>query len=160
MHMIIRNIVYADSEEQAITKAKENFENLCEGQRPFDYYDLFTEGGSGYWGDKYLSVAKADSIEGRKMVVGGWRATLKDMYIHLKRIEKKMKTRKITELISDMRKEFLQYDFYAVGEYIGSNVWLYDDDGEGIKTREHLNSALYEWNEGKGVYVVPADVHY
>jgi len=31
MHMIIRNIVYAKSEKEALSVAENNFQNLCEG---------------------------------------------------------------------------------------------------------------------------------
>ena len=79
MHMIIRNIVYANSEKEALSVAENNFQNLCEGQRPFDYYDMFDDGGSSYWGDRCPEIALLDSPEGRKMIVDGWSATLRDM---------------------------------------------------------------------------------
>jgi len=165
MHMIIRNMVYANSEKEALSVARENLQNLCEGQHPFDYYDLFDEGGSTYWGDRCPEIALLDSPEGRKMVVEGWSATLRDMRQHLKEILKLTRGKKVTEVMRDIRKDWLQYHFKSVGDYRGESVWLYDHDGEGIKDRRHLNNVLNKWgNEreymDKKVYVVPADVHY
>ena len=41
---------------------------------------------------------------------------------------------------------------------------MYDSDGEGIKSRDHLNNVLTKWGNIKPtdekVFVVPADVHY
>ncbi len=162
MHMIIRNIVYANSESEAISVAQNNFQNLCEGQRPFDYYDTFDEGGSSYWEDKYPAVAKIDSEVGRKLLLDGWKATLRDMRGHLKEIKRFTKGKKITEIMRDIRSNYLQYHYKAVGEYHGDSVWLYDNDGEGIKDRKHLNDVLNKWGhyKDKQVYIVPADVHY
>ena len=165
MHMIIRNIAYANSEKEALSVARNNFENLCEGQRPFDYYDMFDDGGSSYWGDKYPEVALSGSVKGRKMVVDGWGATLRDMRENLRQIKNLTEGKKVTEIMRDIRKDWLQYYFKSVGDYQGDSVWLYDHDAEGIKDRSHLNKALNKWDndkqyQGLSVYIVPADVHY
>jgi hypothetical protein len=164
MHMIIRNIVYADSKSEALSVARQNFENLCESENTFDYFDTF-EGGSSYWGDKYPEVALSESRKGRKMIVGGWKATLKDMRRNLKSIIKLTQGKKVTEIMRDIRQNWLQYHFKSVGDYQGESVWLYDHDGEGIKDRKHLDKTLNKWDDNKDykgmkVYVVPADVHY
>jgi len=164
MHMIIRNIVYANSEKEALSVAENNFQNLCEGQRPFDYYDMFDNGGSSYWGDKYPAVANIKSKMGRKMVVDGWSATLRDMRYHLRKIKEATEGKKVTEIMRDIRKDWLQYHFKSAGDYYGESVWLYDGDGEGIKDREHLDNVLNKWGnkhyKDLNVYIVPADVHY
>ena len=165
MHMIIRNIVYANSKKEALSVAKENFKNLCKGQRIFDYYDMFDDGGSAYWGDRCPEISLLNKPEGRKMIVDGWKATLRDMREHLREIKKLTEGKKVTEVMRDIRKDWLQYRYHSVGEYYGSSVWLYDHDAEGIKDRRHLDNALNKWNnnteyKGMKVYVVPADVHY
>lgn len=164
MHMIIRNIVYANSEKEALSKAEYIFQRLCEGQRPFDYYDMFDNGGTSYWGGKYPAVADIKSKIGRKMVVEGWRATLRDMRHNLRKIKEVTEGKKVTEIMRDIRKDWLQHRYYSVGEYRGGSVWLYDGDGEGIKDREHLDNVLNKWNDeyykDLNVYVVPADVHF
>ena len=43
MHQIIKAILYANSEEEALDKAKSIFENLCGDGQAFDYYTLFNE---------------------------------------------------------------------------------------------------------------------
>ena len=62
-----------------------------------------------------------------------------------------------------------RYWCYVAGAYTGSSIWLYDNDGEGIRSREHLKNVLNKWAdskttssetyEGLKVFVVPADVH-
>jgi len=165
MHMIIRNILYANSEKEALSVAENNFQNLCEGQRPFDYYDMFDDGGSRYWGDRCPKIAISGSVEARKMIVDGWSATLRDMRENLRQIKKLTEGKKVTEIMRDIRKDWLQYYFKSVGDYQGDSVWLYDHDAEGIKDRSHLNKALNKWDndtqyQGLNVYIVPADVHY
>ena len=168
MHMIIRNVVYANSKKEALSVARENFEKLCKGQDLFDYYDMFDDGGSSYWGDRCPEIALLNSPEGRKMIVDGWSATLRDMRQHLREIKKLTEGKKVTEIMRDIRKDWLQYHYHSVGEYYGSSVWLYDNDAEGIKDRGHLNNVLSKWRDSdfykkykdKKVYVVPADVHY
>ena len=168
MHMIIRNIVYANSKKEALSVARGNLERLCEGQDPFDYYDLFDDGGSWYWGDKCPEISLLNKPEGRKMVVDGWKATLRDMRENIRKIKELTEGKRITEIMRNIRKDWLQYHFKSVGDYQGESVWLYDNDGEGIKDRDHLNNALSKWKDhdfhkdykDKKVYVVPADVHY
>ena len=69
---------------------------------------------------------------------------------------------KVSELLNN--DPMLQYDFFSIGDYNGASCWLYDDDGQGIKNRDHLNNTLNKWNDdelkGLDVYIVPADVHY
>jgi len=164
MHMIIRNIVYANSGSEAISKARNNMDNLCEGQYPFDYYDTFDEGGTSYWGDKLQPVSEINTAEGRKLVVDGWRNTLRDMRYHLQEIRKITENKSDLEIIQSLKDSHLQYHYYSIGMYQGSVVWMYDSDGEGIKSRSHLNNVLNKWDaknlQDQKVFVVPADVHY
>ena len=62
-----------------------------------------------------------------------------------------------------------RYQFQCIGQSGGSGIWLYDNDGSGIRTRHHLDNALTKWPDldytseeykGLDVWVVPADVHY
>ncbi len=174
MHMVIRNIVYAEDHDSALVKAKSNFEILCEDQRPFDYYGTYDMDGVRF-GDKFTEpVYSIESDIGRQLVRDGWRSTLRDMRFHLKRIKKEINSCNINDLMKNKLRE-LQYDFYAVGQYRGESCWLYDDDSSGIKDRRHLDSVLSKWEElyttgncrhqtwdieHHNVYVVPADVHY
>jgi hypothetical protein len=50
MHMKPAVLVFAEDEEEAISKAKGIFEGLCENERPFDYYEIFEiDKGVGNW---------------------------------------------------------------------------------------------------------------
>jgi len=164
MHMIIRNIVYANSGSEAISKARNNMDSLCEGQYPFDYYDTFDNGGTSYWGDRLQPVSDIHTAEGRKLVVDGWRNTLRDMRWHLQEIRKITENKSDLEIIQSLKDSHLQYHYKSVGDYRGSGVWMYDSDGEGIKSRSHLNNVLNKWDaknlQDQKVFVVPADVHY
>ena len=84
MHMIIRNIVYAEKPQEALQKAKDNMGFMIgdDGNAPFDYYSTFDEGGTNYWGSKYPSVAKLGTKMGRKLVCDGWRYTLNEIRDH------------------------------------------------------------------------------
>ena len=164
MHMIIRNIVYANTKGEALGKAKNNMDYLCEGQYPFDYYDTFDNGGTSYWGDRLQPVSEISTAEGRKLVVDGWRNTLRDMRWHLQEIRKITENKSDLEIIQSLKSSYLQYHYKSVGDYRGAGVWMYDSDGEGIKSRSHLNNVLNKWDaknlQDQKVFVVPADVHY
>tara|TARA_R100001082_G_scaffold105683_1_gene77963 strand:+ start:194 stop:688 length:495 start_codon:yes stop_codon:yes gene_type:complete len=164
MHMVIRNIVYANSESEALSISHSNFDNLCEGGRPFDYYDTFDNGGTSYWGRKLSPTSKINTEEGRKLIVDGWRNTLRDMRYHLQEIQKITENKSALEIIKSLKHNHLQYHYKSIGDYRGSGVWMYDNDGEGIKSRKHLDNVINKWGANeyrdKDIYIVPADVHY
>lgn len=74
------------------------------------------------------------------------------------------------ELLGRARGEMWRYYCNQIGKYTGSSIWLYDQDGEGIRNRGHLNDVLTGWpnlrDKQKGptytekLWVVPADVHF
>ena len=68
----------------------------------------------------------------------------------------------------------MRYHFNQLGQYSGGSVMLYDQDGEGITDKAHLNDVLTKWDRIYGnkkeykenpycnlahTWVVPADVH-
>jgi hypothetical protein len=57
---------------------------------------------------------------------------------------------------------WFKYFCHCAGQYQGSNVWLYDNDGEGIRDKKHLVNALNKWGkkDKRKIYVIPADVHH
>jgi len=170
--MVIRAIVYAKDEEEALDKAKEIFSDLVE-QRYFDYFTTFDEDGCGIsgrdrWGDLPV-VAPADSEVGKKLIEEGMELTWQEFQESLHVIKKCTKEKTAEKLFEDMR---FRYACYHIGAYKGADIWLYDDDGEGIQNRDHLNNVLTKWKviyEDKGIenpyrdcniWVVPADVHF
>jgi len=61
----------------------------------------------------------------------------------------------------------IRFQFYEIGTHRGPTIWLYDNDREGIRTKNHLKNVLAKWpdqnrNEYKDleVWVIPADMHY
>ena len=97
-------------------------------------------------------------------MVDGWRNTLRDMRWHLQEIRKITENKSDLEIIQSLKDSHLQYHYKSVGDYRGAGVWMYDSDGEGIKSRSHLNNVLNKWDaknlQDQKVFVVPADVHY
>ena len=171
MHMIIRNIVYATSKREALDKAESNMYHMIgdDGNAPFDYYTTFNTGASSYWGDKYKPVSKLTSKEGRKLVCDGWKSTLEEIRRHVKAVKKHFIGKSPVDFLASNN---LHHHLSQLGEYRGSSCWLYDDDGEGIKKRSHLNDTLNKWkciyedkgeenpNKDDSIFVVPADIHF
>jgi len=172
MHMVIRAIVYGKNEEEALKRAEIVFGRLVE-DGSFDYYTLFndnraTMSGKARWGN-LPPVALAKSKEGRKLISDAMKATKDEFYDNVRKLRNALRDFTTEELFK-MRYGFEdKYDEYGfdfryvcncIGSYSGESVWLYDNDGSGIRDEGHLKDVLTKWNEGKKVYVVPADVHY
>jgi len=179
MHMVIRAIVYAENKEDALDNARNIFDRLCK-RGTFDYFTMFDEVGScvsgrGRWGD-LTPVAKVTSPEGKELVDEGWEATVREFKFAITKIRKaleKFTDEEVMEEKSLKDKEedcfMVRYRFHQVGQYEGPEIWLYDNDGSGIRTRHHLDNALNKWPdldhtskgyEGLDVWIVPADVHH
>lgn len=187
MHQIIRIITYAYSEEEALERAKSVLDDNLVGEEygMFDYGEFFDNDGSevsgkGRWGDM-PSVVLADSKDGKKFIDEGMKAT-KDSFIEsvkgIRRIidkysdeelfeEKRMSIKgKILDELDTERNNNLGLGYFRYycrnsGASRGSNIFLYDDDGEGIDTTSHLKKVLNKWGkeDKRKVYVVPVDVH-
>jgi len=166
--MVIRAIVYAQNEQDGLSKAKYVFDRLCE-RAVFDYYATFDEdngpvAGKGRWGELPV-VASAESKEGKELIEEGMRFTKKDFMQRLKVVREVLASKSDEEVFeSEYDKEMVRHQFYCLGEYQGSSTWLYDNDGEGIRTEEFLEKVLNKWEDERfkdlKVYVVPADVHF
>jgi len=183
MHMVIRAIVYAKTEDEALKKARKIFEQLCETE--FDYFTLFnddtsTVSGKARWGELPV-VAKADSKEGKRLIAEGMEATKREFLDSVAKIKNSLEKYSAEELFEmegfseeDLDKFGIDFrhNCYRAGMYRGYLIWLYDDDGEGIRTPKHLKRVLEKWKsiyEDKGkenpykdldIWVVPADVHF
>ena len=183
MHMIIRAIVYSDNKEDALEKGKEVINNMCDENGKFDYATFFDEGENGIsgvsrWGE-IPPVCEVTSEEGKKLIKEGFDATKGNFYDNMLKIrqtiskykdlelfeEKVMdnKTQVVNALTNDKNKDYelhmFRYYCNCVGQYDGSEIFLYGNDGEGIRTSDQLKRTLEEYNEGKKVWVVCADVH-
>lgn len=175
MHQIIRAIVYAKDQDEAVQEARKVFERLSDGGDPFDYFVLFNEDGNGVagsdrWG-KIPAVVKADSPEGKRLIDEGMKYTMQEAERSLSRIRYALQKYSDEELLSS--KELKDYDegwldflyeCYCLGMRVGYKVYLYDNDGEGVKDYKTLYNVLHKGEDNKvykdlDVWVVPADVH-
>ena len=186
MHTIIRAIVYATNEQEALEEADKVFDRLCEGGRPFDYYQKFDGEGSpvsgkGRWGDR-VAVTLADSEDGKELIQQGLKWTREEFVESLDKIRIELNKFTLEELFEERKIVFngediptddmFKYYLHKCGQYDGGATYLYDNDGEGIRNTRHLEDTLDKWKcvyEDKkqknpydklNVYVVPADVHY
>lgn len=67
--------------------------------------------------------------------------------------------------------EDIRFLAHGVGEYVGDHIYLYDNDGEGIREPEHLRMAIEKWptltdkatreklDSAGSVWLVLADAH-
>lgn len=164
MHMVIRAIVYAKSEEEALDNARSTFESLV-NDNTFDYYQMFDDegtpvSGKGRWGE-IPAVALASSEEGKKLIEDAIKYTEDEFDYAFKGIKESIDKPR-AELMADFG-SFRSW-CYIIGQYNGSSVWLYDNDGCGIRCVETLGRVLNKWDSDEykdlNVYVVPADVHH
>ena len=186
MHMVIHVLVYADDEKDALDEASSILDNLCGESEPFDYYNTFDSGyATERWGELPmvaricgdLGSEKCDKCDERfrcyttqmnSILEEAMQDTKKEFFENLNEIKAFITMCSDDELFEDGD---FKFRCHQAGEYQGPCVWLYDQDGEGIRDTEHLNNVLNRWacnNRGepvlelvdKNIYVIPADVHY
>ena len=198
MHQIIRIICYANDKREARERAEEILKNNLVGDNcPFDYGtffddDISTMSGKARWGYN-PSVVLADSKEGKKLIKEGMKYTKESFIEKIKEVREMINFYSNEELfekkVIDIKKKILEslenkkdkkglgisfFKYYCscLGEYKGSNIFLYDNDGEGISDSQHLKDVLTKWKSfygtenkeknkyiGLKVFVVPIDVH-
>lgn len=177
MHMVIRTIVYASTKKEALSKAKEVFNGLCENQNPFDYFTTFDEentkvSGKARWGNLPV-VAKVSSKGGQKLVEEGMKYTYEGFCESLNSIRRNIVKFTNTQLFEGTEKDdMFRHRCHCIGKYRGGDIFLYDNDGEGIRSKRHLKDVLNKWNclyekqnkpnpyKNDDVWVIPADVHF
>jgi hypothetical protein len=172
--MLIRGLVYGEDEEDALHNAKYDvFEPLIRDS-VFDYYVTFDEDGHGVsgrdrWGELPEAV-EAETRHGEELIDEGWKHTISEYEKSLESLEEFFEEHEMSEIWEDpsVHSEF-HHRFHRVGEYKGPGTYLYDQDGEGIRDKQHLERVLDRWEdlyedenpyEDQDLYVVPADVHY
>lgn len=163
MHMIICALVEASTAEQALAAGQHVFDRLV-GFGPgsssiFDYYVTFESecsrvAGKGRWGDLPIA-APVNSQAGHRLVENGWQATRAVFDRNLDRVKEAIESFSDEEILHD--KGFSRHAFYKVGSYEGPEIFLYDEAGDGVRTRRRLETIV---TGGEDLWVVPADVHY
>jgi len=178
MHMLICAIVYARDEEEALEKGETIFGELVE-RGTFDYFAMFDDdtysSPKERWGD-IPAVVNIEHPDAKKLIDDAmdktWRyfkenitvvRKLLDAYTDEEIFEEEAKEEKIGSGGFDPIRIARHY-FYCIGQYKGFAIFLYDNDGEGIRTRWHLKNVLNKWDDEKykdlDIWVVPADVHF
>ncbi len=190
MHQIIRIICYAISPEEAREKAETILnENLVgEDGQPFDYGTFFDEessvSGKSRWGN-LPAVVLANSKEGKKLIDEGMKATKDSFMESIKQVREMISFYSDEELfegeVKDTKKKIIislednksskaeqylslfKHFCYCLGQYEGTNIFLYDNYGSGIRDTKHLKNVLNKWNntdyQKLGVFIIPIDVH-
>jgi len=167
MHSLIGIIIYAVNEKSALTQAKEIMEELVENKY-FDWYQTFDEGDHRF-GD-LPQVMNAERAGGRVFINCLMGYTMTKFFEVLSIVRKTLISKtdlEIWEARAD--KEMIRHCFNQLGSYGGSEIHLYDNDGEGIREPSHLHSALNKWPtldkehtvkyDNLSIYVVPVDAH-
>jgi len=164
MHMKIRIITYGKTRKQAQEQAEAVVKGLCCNgcSDPFDY------------GSVISTPTLADTKKGKALIDEAMNYQRREFKDSLRQIRAKLATMTDDELFDERDGVGLPARFYMhnAGQYRGSAIWLYDDDGEGIQESHHLENALNKWrclyeDQGKDnpsadsrVWVSVADVHY
>lgn len=164
--MLIRGLVYSESEDEALFQAKTQvFDRLVE-DHAFDYYvtaDMDGRGVSGTdrWGE-YPAAVPAATTEGRELIENGWEYTVDEYERALDQIEEFLEEYDRHALWEDESTHMqYSYPFHKVGQFQGPSTFLYDQHGQGIRSRGHLDRILENEHDYDGdLYVSPADVHY
>jgi hypothetical protein len=200
MHQVIRLLVYSDTEENALSEAEGLLDNMCVDGKPFDYYTLFNDdkavmSGKARWGDlpavtqvqcDKFNTEKCDTCSARFncytkdtmiLINEGMETTRRDFHETFEKVKEMINSQTEEELNEETGKDGWRFKFLC-GELnnnqVGSNCYLYDQDGEAISNKRHLNDVLTKWKciyeEGKppktnpykdlNIFCVPCDVHY
>jgi len=174
--MVIGIIVYANSETEARERAEEILNQYLVPD-PFDYGVFFDEespvAGKARWGE-IPPVMDAESEEGREFIETRMQWTkdeFKRAYEKVKELINKHPMEYLWDTESHERDETSDFRYFChvIGEYKGPSIWLYDDDGEGIRDPSHLRNVMTRWEtlykdenplKNKKIYVIPVDVHF
>lgn len=184
MHMLIAAIVRADNKTDALNLAKHVFDDLVDA-RVFDYYNTFDDKyARARWGEQPLA-AKLESEDGRQLLHELMDATKDDLLENLCTIRELLQEqtdediwngddfdclpadKKVFRVLKngDKRVDFEKSVRYfrhcclGVGRYSGPSIYLYDENGEGIRDLTDLKHLLEQENKDK-LWIVPADVHF
>lgn len=158
MYMHIRALVYANSRLEAIATAEEDvFVVLTTGQHaPFDSYHVDSQ------------AISADSAKGQGDIAESLILTKAALFRNLEEVRDGLRSL-TNEGVYTAGGAGLRHSLYKAGQYQGSEIFLYDQDGEGIRNRKHLDNVLSKWvcnDNGKpnpyanvDIWVVSAKVH-
>lgn len=165
MHQTIAIIVYGRDATEAREGAQEAVNHLTDGAHaPFDYGNI-------------LDVLPADSADAKEALDEAMESTFAEFSRAVDTIRAILASGVPNEELFiqhteiDLKQHFRSWCRKA-GEHVGSSVFLYDSDAEGITAPGHLEDALSRWRvlwaenpeteskyKDKAVWVATADVH-
>ena len=156
MHSSIKILVYAKSEEEARGEAEQIIgERMTGNGGHFDYVSVET-------------VKLASSDEGKSAIALGMKWTKENFIEAIKEVRKRLKRYTNEQLYLEDKALDTRFYCHKAGEYAGRNVFIYDQDGEGIREPKHLKNVLTKWRclgsksneyDDKDIYVVETDAH-
>ena len=194
MHMLIGVLVFSKTEEKAIKKARDIVDNLTGDDKPFDYSTFFTpeedspSSGASRYGNRKPAML-VDSLEGRELTEKLLGYTKQELFENLEKVRSGLSvltpedvwngTSKTERSSNPASKEnhieygpgMFRYYCREVGQYKGSSIFLYDQDGEGIRDQQHYDNVMDKWEllykdesenpyKDLDLYIVPVDVHF
>lgn len=167
MHMMIYVIVHAPTQDEALMEAEWVIEDLCVNPQGFDWYNTFAEERARKrWGGEFPTAAAAASAIGQEWIAEGLKFTQETFRENLQRVRTVLAHTSDAALVTwaqglgTTSLAYFRYICYQLGLSLGSHIWLYDQNGQGILTAEQLTAALKPATKGLKAWVVPADVHF
>lgn len=163
MHMGIAIVVYAENQDEATAKANDIADSLCCNEYPFDYHSDYNRCDD----MPDLDLTMALSLDDERVLT-----LLKEKHAATKRAFT-YNARKVLDAIKDKTPEEMwdieddmwKFYTYQMGKYKGSDIFVYDDDGEGIRDDGHFGRVITKYNDSEDlkdmkVFVLFQDVHY
>jgi hypothetical protein len=170
MHYGLGVIVYGHTEKEALAQAEKvmGWLSCKDCGRPFDYYTI-----TGLDGEP--PVMKASSKKGQEMIATFMDVTKKDFMRQLRNLRKSLAVMTDEEVYAQRHpgeiSDDVRFAAYHVGMWKGPGIFLYDNDGEGIREPGHLKDTIEKWptltdrstrsrlDSAGDVWVVTADAH-
>ncbi|MEM3453336.1 MAG: hypothetical protein QW835_06920 [Candidatus Hadarchaeum sp.] len=183
MHVLIAAIVEANDKIDALNQGKKIFDDLVD-RSDFDYYATFDDPSAGQRWSRLPYAARLTSKEGKDLLEFILDATKNELFEKLKTIRKLLRDyddediwygddidclpadKKVYRILKGGKRidfensvRFFRYCCYCIGAYSGPYVFLYDEDGDGIRDCTELKHFLEKKGEQK-LWIVPADAHF
>ena len=163
MHMGIAIVVYAVDQKEATAKANDIADSLCCNEHPFDYHSDYKR--CDEMPDLNLTMAlPLDDDRVLDMLKNKHDATKRWFMYNAQKVLDAIKD-KTPEEMWNIENDMWKYYAYQMGKYKGSDIFVYDDDGEGIRDDGHFGRVITKYNDSEDlkdmkVFVLFQDVHY
>ena len=165
MHSKYYIIVYENNEKEALVKAINILNRLTHESNSFDYFHDIQQ------------PVNVNSEEGKKLIEKGMNATEKEFYNAITKVRNTIENYTDKEIFNEQDQDgncldLVRYYFGIVGMYKGPEIYMYDNDGEGIDNQNHLKSVLNKYAslyenkkranpyKDKEIFVIPTMMHY